>query len=484
MTTRPHRQIGHHRATWVLLLSAACALTGCEVGPNYHVPDAPAAPAFTGSPTAAPAAEQHAIGYSDWWKVFQDPELDTLEVQADSANRDIEVAIAHVDQAYAATGYARSFLLPTVSAQPSVGRTREAQTRPNNGNTGGRAATYNDIQLPLVLNYEIDVWGRVRRSIEAARSNAQASEADLRFVRLSTEAAVAINYYQLRETDQEQRVVASVTQDLQQALELTMFRFQHGLSSDLEVAQAKTLLDQTEASAETLKTQREQLQHALAILLGRTPESLNLPEQTDNPLPPTIPVGLPSDLLQRRPDIAAADRSVANATANIGVAKAAYFPQLSLTGFAGYESTNPSNLVNWQNTIASLAASVTAPIFTGGRLHAAVEQARATYRQSLAQYEQAVLVSYQQVEDQLSALHYLATQSELQTRAVVDANRAEQVASERYKRGLVSYLDVVTAQQNVLFNERTETQISGQRLVASVVLIKALGGGWEQTKTP
>jgi multidrug efflux system outer membrane protein len=175
---------------------------------------------------------------------------------------------------------------------------------------------------------------------------------------------------------------------------------------------------------------------------------------------------------------------VATATANIGIAKAAYFPQISLTGFAGYESTNPSNLVNWQNTIASLTASVAAPIFTGGRLHAGVEQAQAAYRQSLAQYEQTVLVSYQQVEDQLSALHYLATQSELQMRAVADATRAEQIASERYKRGLVSYLDVVIAEQNVLFNERTETQISGQRLVASVVLIKALGGGWEQTKTP
>jgi multidrug efflux system outer membrane protein len=484
MGTQPHRQRVRRRGALVLLLSAVCAVAGCRVGPNYHVPDAPAAPAFTGTPAPAPATAQQPIAYSDWWKVFHDPELDSLEVQADSANRDIKVAISRVDQAFAATGYARSFLLPTVSAQPSVGRTREAQTRPNNGNTSGRAATFNDIQLPLVLNYEIDVWGRVRRSIEAARANTQASEADLRFIRLSTEAAVAINYYQLRETDQELRVVASVTQDLEQALQLTMFRLQHGLSSDLEVAQAKTLLDQTQASAETLRTQREQLQHALAILLGRTPESLNLPEQTDNPIPPTIPVGLPSDLLQRRPDITTADRNVATATANIGIAKAAYFPQISLTGFAGYESTNPSNLVNWQNTIASLTASVAAPIFTGGRLHAGVEQAQAAYRQSLAQYEQTVLVSYQQVEDQLSALHYLATQSELQMRAVADATRAEQIASERYKRGLVSYLDVVIAEQNVLFNERTETQISGQRLVASVVLIKALGGGWEQTKTP
>jgi multidrug efflux system outer membrane protein len=193
---------------------------------------------------------------------------------------------------------------------------------------------------------------------------------------------------------------------------------------------------------------------------------------------------LPSDLLKRRPDIAEADRNVAAATARIGVAKAAYFPQLSLTGATGYESSNVASLLNWQNTIASLVGSATAPIFTAGRLRAGVDQAQAVYRESLAQYEQVVLVSYQQVEDQLSALHYLSTQSELQNSAVQDATRAEQIATDQYKRGLVSYLDVVTAQQSVLFNERTATQISGQRLVASVVLIEALGGGWEQMKTP
>jgi multidrug efflux system outer membrane protein len=189
-------------------------------------------------------------------------------------------------------------------------------------------------------------------------------------------------------------------------------------------------------------------------------------------------------LLERRPDIADADRNVAAATAGIGIAKAAYFPQLSLTGVAGYESTNPASLLNWQSTIASLGASAVAPIFTGGRLKAGVDQANAVFRESLAQYEKTVLVSYQEVEDQLSALHNLSTQARLQSLAVQDASRAEQIATDRYKQGLVSYLDVVTAQQNVLFNERTTTQIAGQRLVASVVLIKALGGGWEQTKTP
>jgi multidrug efflux system outer membrane protein len=334
------------------------------------------------------------------------------------------------------------------------------------------------------MNYEIDAWGRVRRTIEAARATEQASEADLRFVRLATEATVAIDYYQLRESDQELSVIDGTVHDLQQSLNLTQSLFQHGLSSELEVAQAKTLLDETNASEQSLMTQREQLQHALAVLLGRTPESLTLPSQPSNPEPPTIPVGLPSDLLERRPDIAEADRNVAAATARIGIAKAAYFPQLSLTSVTGYESSNPATLVNWQNTIASLGASAIAPIFTGGRLRAGVDQAQAMYRESLAQYEKTVLVSYQEVEDQLSALHYLAAQAQLQDLAVQDSSRAGKIATDRYKRGLVSYLDVVAAQQSVLFNERTATQISGQRLVASVVLIKALGGGWEQTKTP
>jgi multidrug efflux system outer membrane protein len=274
------------------------------------------------------------------------------------------------------------------------------------------------------MNYEIDAWGRVRRTIEAARATEQASEADLRFVRLATEATVAIDYYQLRESDQELSVIDSTVHDLQQSLNLTQSLFEHGLTSDLEVAQARTLLDETNASEQSLMTQREQLQHALAVLLGRTPESLALPSQPSNPEPPTIPVGLPSDLLERRPDIAEADRNVAAATARIGIAKAAYFPQLSLTGVTGYESSNPATLVNWQNTIASLGASAVAPIFTGGRLRAGVDQAQAMYRESLAQYEKTVLVSYQEVEDQLSALHYLATQAQLQNLAVQDASRA------------------------------------------------------------
>jgi multidrug efflux system outer membrane protein len=456
------------------------ALSGCRVGPNYHAPPAPVPPAFTGSTTAATPAQQTAISYSDWWKVFHDPLLDKFETEADAANTDIRMAIANVDQAAAMTKYAHSYELPTIGADPNVSRNREPQDRAN----PGPARTYNHFELPLVMSYEIDAWGQVKRTVEAALANQQASQDDLRFVRLTTEATVAIDYYSLREADEELSVIDSMLVDMQQAVGLTESLFQHGLNSDLDVAQAKTLLEQTEAQKQTLIVQRAQFEHALAVLLGRPAESLAIPTQPDNLPPPEIPVGLPSDLLTRRPDVAAADRQVAAATAQIGVAKAAYFPQLSLTGLVGYESTNTASLVNWQNTIASLGAGVTAPIFTGGRLRAGVDQAQATYRSSLAQYEKTVLLSYQQVEDQLTALRYLGTQAHLQQLAVADAQRTEQIALQRFKGGVDSYLTVVTAQQSVLMNEQTAAQIAGQREIDSVVLIKALGGGWTGVKQP
>jgi multidrug efflux system outer membrane protein len=438
-------------------------------------------PAYTGAAAAQSATDAASIGAGNWWQIFDDSELNTLEQQMDAANTDIRIAVTHVDQAAAMTGYARSYLFPTVSAQPTADRTREAQDRPNNGATSGRASTYNDFQLPLVLNYEIDAWGRVRRTVEAARATQQASEDDFRFVRLTAEANVAIDYFQFRENDQEIRVLDNTLADLQQAYELNKTLLQHGLASELQVAQAKTFLDQTNASAQALCISRAQSEHAIAVLLGRTPENFSIPRQPDTPQPPVVPVGLPSDLLKRRPDVLEADRNVAAATAQIGVAKAAYFPQLSLTGLAGYESSNTATILNWQNSIASLAASAAAPIFTGGRLHANVEQAKASYQGSLAQYEKTVLSSYKEVEDQLSALQYLASQQQLQDLAVNDAQQTEQLASQRFKTGLVNYLDVLTAQQAVLFNQQTATQIAGQRMLATVVLIKALGGGWTRS---
>jgi multidrug efflux system outer membrane protein len=460
-------------------------LSGCAVGPKYQRPSAPVPTQFKEPPPAAAAANQTAaIAYQDWWRVFNDPVLDRLENEADSANQDIRIAVTRVDQAEAASRYARSFLFPTISFGPNLSRTREAQNRPNNGNTNGRAATFNDVQLPVLLSYEIDAWGRVRRSLEAARDVQQATAADLRFVRLSIEATVATDYYALRETDAERTVLDSTIEQLQQALDLTTNRFRGGIASELEVKQAKTLLDQTKAQAQALDVQRSQLEHAIAVLDGRPAPEFSLPKSPFDGSPPSIPPGLPADLLARRTDIAEADRFVAAATAQIGVARAAYLPQISLTGFAGFESTNTGGLFSWANGIASLGAAALTPIFNGGRVGAGVDQAKAAYQQSLAQYEKTVLTAYQEVEDQLAALRILAGEAQSEADAVADARRAEEIALNRYKTGLVGYLDVLVAQTTLLSNERTATQISGQRMVATVALVKALGGGWLGVPAP
>src|SRR6266852_101951 len=317
-------------------LVMVASLSGCAVGPKYQRPSAPVPTQFKeSSAQTTQAGGITPIAYNDWWRVFDDPVLDRLEKEAVAANQDIRVAVARVDQAEAAARYSRSFLSPTLSLGTSVSRTREAQNRPNNGNTGGRAATYNDFQLPLFLSYEIDAWGRVRRSLESARDVHQATEADLRFVRLSIEANVAVDYYSLRESDAEQAILLATIDQLQQALDLNTNRFRGGIASELEVQQAKTLLDQTKAQAQALDVQRSQVEHALAVLEGRPASEFSLPRSPFDGLPPSIPPGLPADVLARRPDIAEADRFVAAATAQIGVAKTAYLPQLSLTGFLG-----------------------------------------------------------------------------------------------------------------------------------------------------
>jgi multidrug efflux system outer membrane protein len=466
-------------------LLTVTSLSGCAVGPKSQRPSAPVPPQFKESAAAtAQGAATTPIAYSDWWRVFGDPVLDRLEQDAGAANQDIRVAVARVDQAEAAARYSRSFLSPTVTLGTSASRTREAQNRPNNGNTGGRAATFNDFQLPLFLSYEVDAWGRVRRSLEAARDVHQATEADLRFVRLSVEANVAVDYFSLRENDAERTILDSTIDQLQQALDLNTNRFRGGIASELEVQQAKTLLDQTKAQAQALDVQRAQLEHAIAVLGGHPASEFSLPRSPFDGLPPSIPPGLPADLLARRPDIAEADRFVAAATAQIGVARAAYLPNISLTGFAGFESVGLGSLFSWQNGIASLAASALTPVFNGGRVRAGVDQARAAFQGSLAQYEKTVLTAYQEVEDQLAALRILSGAAQAEADAVADAKRAEEIAMNRYKTGLVGYIDVLTAQTTLLSNERVAAQISGQRMVATVVLVKALGGGWLGVATP
>jgi outer membrane protein, multidrug efflux system len=481
------------RMTKLHCLSAlACTgiLAGCTVGPNYHRPSVATAPAFAEPHTQAAAGTQAAaqaqpdIAWSNWWRVFGDPVLDNLEDQATDANRDIRIAAAHVDQSGAMARVAHSYQLPTIGADPSISRTREAQARPNNGNTYGTAATYNDLLLPLTLSYEIDAWGKIRRMVQSANATKQATDADLRFVQLSVSASVAVDYYSLRQTDAQLAIFDETVTALRKGYQIVDNQFQHGLVSELDVKQAETLLDQVLSQRDSLHIRRDQLEHAIAELLGRTPEGFHIAVDTRLNAPPAIPAGMPSQLLERRPDIVASERSMASASAQIGVAKAAYFPQLSLTGFAGYESANPASIVNWQNTMASLGAGVVAPIFTGGRIRANLDNARAAYQASVSQYEKTVLIAYQQVEDQLAALHYLSTQEHDSASAVASARDQERIAENRYNAGLVSYLNVVYSEQTLLDNEQSEAQVSGQRLIATVVLVKALGGGWDGRSHP
>ena len=461
------------------LALATLSVTGCMVGPKYHQPIPPVPTQFKEGGT--PDSGTPDIAYSDWWRVFKDPELARLENEADAANQDIKLAVARVEQADAGARYARSFLFPTISLGASASRTREAQDRPNNGingSTNGQPATYNDFQFPAFLSYEVDAWGRVRSSLNAAQATEQATAADLRFVRLAVEANVAMDYYSLREIDAERDVLDATVRDMQSAVELTTNRFRGGLSSELEVKQAETLLNQTQAQAQALDVQRAQLEHAIAVLEGKAASDFLIPRTPLNCLPPVIPSGLPSELLARRPDIAEVERMVAAANAEIGVAKTAALPHISLTGIAGFESTNLTSLFSWQNGIASLASSAVMPLFTGGRTKAGVDEAWAVYRQSLAQYQKTVLVAYQEVEDQLAGLRILTGEAQSTADAVTNAKQAETIALNRYRGGLVSYLDVIYAQTALLANQRTATQIGGQRMVATVVLIKALGGGW------
>jgi multidrug efflux system outer membrane protein len=454
-------------------------LAGCTVGPNYHRPTVATAPAFEEPHVEASTQTQPDIAWSNWWTVFSDPVLNNLEDQAADANRDIKIAVAQVDESGAMARVAHSYQLPTIGADPSISRTRESLQRPNNGNTYGKAATYNDLLLPLTLSYEVDAWGKIRRMVQSANATKQATDADLRFVQLSVSASVAVDYYSLRQADAQLAIFDETVNALQQGYQIVDNQFQHGLVSELDVKQAETLLDQVRSQRDALHIQRDQLEHAIAELLGRTPEGFHIAVDTRLQAPPTIPAGVPSQLLERRPDIVASERSMASASAQIGVAKAAYFPQLSLTGFAGYESANSAAILNWQNTIASLGAGVVAPIFTGGRIRANLDKARAAYQASVSQYEKTVLISYQQVEDQLAALRFLANQEHDSASAVASARDQQRISLNRYNAGLVSYLNVIYAEQTLLDNEQLEAQVSGQRLIATVVLVKALGGGWE-----
>jgi multidrug efflux system outer membrane protein len=460
-----------------------------RVGPDYVRPATAIPPAYRDAEnlgawkTAAPA---DTLARGAWWSLFADPALDQLESRALAANQDLRAAAARVEQAAAAAGLARSAYWPQLALDPSATRERTSATV-DNPLPVSPATTY---RAPLVASWELDLFGRVRRLNESARAEADASAATFESVRLALTAEVAENYFSLRAADRELALLRDAVALRRRALDLVSARLKSGAATELDTARAETELAGAEAEAAALARRRATLQDALAVLVGEPASSFAIvavadaagasktPSAGRTRVPPTIPAGLPSALLERRPDIAAAERSLAAANARIGVAKAAFFPAISLTGGAGYASGDIDRLFHADSRIWSIGPSLYLPIFQGGRNRANLDRSRAAFEEGVAVFRQRVLVAFREVQDALTATLWLADQSAAQKRAVASAQRAATLALTRYDAGFVSYLEVIDAQRTALATERADTRLGAQRLNTSVALIKALGGGW------
>ena len=462
---------------------AALLLGGCMVGPDYVKPGAPSTPSYKESEGWKVAEPSDALPRGAWWDLFNDPVLHDLEEQVAANNQDLKIAEARLREARAAVRFNRAGLFPTISTTFGPSTIRESGHQPflSSGSRGGHSG---DILLSLDMSYEVDLWGRVRRTIAASRNEMQATAADLETARLSLQAELAIDYFELRAADAQQRLLNATVKAFEDALRLTENRFRGGAAPQADVAQAQTQLDTTRVQATDVTVQRAQFEHAIAILIGRPPAAFSLPPQPLDHRPPDVPTGVPSQLLERRPDIAAAERRVAEANEQIGIARAAYYPTVLLNASVGFEGSSFGNLLNASSLIWSVGASITETIFDGGRRRATSEAARAAYDATVAGYRQTTLNAFQQVEDNLVALRVLEQESAEQRRAVQSAQLSLQLFTNRYRGGVDNYLQVITAQTVALQNQRNEIDILRRRIDASVLLVKALGGGWTSADLP
>jgi NodT family efflux transporter outer membrane factor (OMF) lipoprotein len=467
----------------ILLAIAVFLLSGCAVGPKYHPPLVQAPPAYKEVGDWKPAQPNDQNLGGDWWTVFQDPQLNALEAQVNVSNQNLKAAEAQFRQARAALRYNRADYYPTVTAGLSATRTRVSSHRPP-PNSIFNGITENDFVLPIDISYQADVWGRIRKNVESYREQAQASAADLASVNLSMHADLAIDYFEARSLDAQEQLLNSTVKQYEEALELTQSRFQGGIASEVEVEQAKTILQTTRAAAIDVGVLRAQFEHAVAILIGKPPAEFSLPPLPLTTPPPHVPVSVPSELLERRPDIAAAERRVAAANALIGVAKSAYYPLINLGASGGFESSSITTLLTGPSGLWSLGVSAVETIFDGGRRHALTDEARAAYDYQVATYRESVLAGFQQVEDNLAAVRILENEAQVQDEAVVAAQHSLDLSITRYKGGVTSYLEVITAQNAALADEETAVNILGRRMATTVLLIQALGGGWDRSSLP
>ncbi len=459
----------------------ATLLAGCAVGPDYKRPEVQTPTAFKESAVWKIAEPRDELARGKWWKIFGDSVLDALLEQVNVSNQSLKVSEARYRQAQALTQSARASYLPTVSANANSTRSRAAPARSAGGND---IATNHS--LTVSAGWELDVWGRIRRTVESNDASAQASAADLEAVRLSLQSALANNYFQLRVNDAQKQLFADTITAYEKSLELTKNRYAVGVAGKVDVVQAETQLLSAQAQSIDLGVQRAQLEHAIAVLIGKPPTDFSVANIESNAgaavdwkvVIPAFPVGLPSTLLERRPDIAAAERRAASANAQIGVAKAAYFPTLSLTGSAGFSSPALANWISAPNRFWSLGPQLAETLFDFGKRGALSDQAVAVYDQAVATYRLTVLEAFQDVEDNVAALRILEQEAKVQAEAVRAARESVTLTINQYKAGTVSYLSVVTVQTALLSNERTSVGLLGRRLSATVGLVRALGGGW------
>ncbi|MEP7061837.1 MAG: efflux transporter outer membrane subunit [Betaproteobacteria bacterium] len=449
------------------------ALAACTVGPDYVRDSTQPAPAYkeSGDWKSATPADQFARG--EWWRIFNDAELDRLEADATSANQDIAAAEARYRQAKALIDEARAGLFPAVGVGASG-------SRGSGGSSSSSSApgVRNQFNATVDATWEIDLWGRVRRAVEASQANAAATAADLESARLSVQSQLAFAYFSVRIADSAQRLLDRTVAAFDQSLQLTTNRYNAGVAARAEVVQADVQLKSAQAQAVDNRATRAGFEHAIAVLTGRAPAQFTLAGAEDVPAPPDIPPGVPSQLLERRPDVAAAERRMAAANAQVGVATAAFFPTLGLSASGGFASSSLSRLLSLPNRFWSIGANLAEPLFDAGLRSAQREAARAAYDETVAAYRQVVLGGFQQVEDNLATLAVLKEEATIQELAVESARRSVELTTNQYKAGIVGYLNVVAAQTIQFNNERTLVLLRGRQLQASVALVQALGGGW------